>query len=64
MNANVLQRHLDHDVRKGFDVTHDREDFIVGQGFRVIAKQFSTARNRDCFRFLFRTLGYVHGAFP
>jgi hypothetical protein len=64
VNANVLQRQFDHDVRKGFGVTYDREDLVVRQDVRVIPKQFSTPRNRDRFWLLFRTIGYVHGASP
>jgi hypothetical protein len=64
VNANVLQRQVDHDVRDGFGVTCDREDLVVRQRIRIIAKQFSTPRNGDRFRFRFRTIGYVHGASP
>ena len=62
MNANVLQRQVDHDVRKGFRVTCDGEDLVVRQRVRIISKQFSTPRNGDRIRLLFRTIGYVHGA--
>ena len=64
MNANVLQRQVDHDVREGFGVTYDCEDLLVRQRVRIISKQFSTPRNGDRFRPLFRTIGYVHGASP
>ena len=64
MNANVLYRQIDHDVRQGFRVTCDDEDLLVRQRIRSIAKQFSTPRNGDRFRLLFRTIGYVHGASP
>jgi hypothetical protein len=64
VNANVLQRQVDNDVRKGFGVTCDREDLVVRQRFRIISKQFSTPRNGDRFRLLFLTIGYVHGASP
>jgi hypothetical protein len=64
LNVNVLQRQVDHDVRDGFRVTCDRDDLIVRQRIRIISKQFSTPRNGDRFRLLFRTIGYVHGASP
>jgi hypothetical protein len=32
VNANVLQRQLDHDVREGFRVTCDGDNLVVRQG--------------------------------
>ena len=62
MDANALQGEFDHDVRQRFGMTRDGENFFVGYSVRVIAKQFPAPRRGDRFCFLFRTIGYVHGA--
>ena len=62
MNANVLQRDDDQNVRQRFGVTRDGDNFFVRHRLRVIAEQFPTARDRDPFGLLVRTIRYVHGA--
>ena len=62
MDADVLQGKFDHNMGQRFGVTRDGENFFIRQGVRVIAKQFPAPGNWDRFRFLFRTIEYVHGA--
>jgi hypothetical protein len=62
VDANVLQRDSDQNVRQRFGVTRNGENFLVRHRVRVIAEQFPAPRNGDGFRLLFRTIGYVHGA--
>jgi hypothetical protein len=62
VDATVLQRHDDENVRQYFGVTRDGDNFFVRPHLRVIAEQFPAARDRDRFRFLVRTIRYVHGA--
>ena len=62
MDANVLQRDDDQNVRQRFGVTRHGDNFFVRDYLRVIAEQFPTARDRDRFRLLVRTIQYVHGA--
>jgi hypothetical protein len=64
MDANVLQHDEDQNVRERFGVTRDGDNLVVRHRLRIIAKQFPTARDRDRFRLLVRTIGYVHGAPP
>ena len=56
MDANVLQGKFDHNMRERFGMTRDDENFFIRHRVRVIAKQFPAPRNRDRFRFLFRTI--------
>ena len=62
MDASVLQRDDDQNVRQRFSVTRDADNFFVRHHLRVIAEEFPAARDRDRFRFLVRTIRYVHGA--
>ena len=62
MDANVLQRDDDQNVRQRFGVTRDGDNLFVRHRLRVIAEQFPTARERDRFRLLVCTIRYVHGA--
>ncbi|HLG55942.1 MAG TPA: hypothetical protein VI485_11470 [Vicinamibacterales bacterium] len=64
MDANVLQGKFDHNMRERFGMTRDGEDLFVRHHVRLIAEQFSTARDRDRFRLLFRTTDNVHSAPP
>lgn len=43
-------------------MTRDGENLFVRHHVRVIAEQFPTARDRDRFRLLFRTIDNVHSA--
>ena len=61
MDANVLQGEFDHNMRQRFRVTCDGENLFVRHRARVIAERFPTARDRDRFRLLVRTIRYVHG---
>jgi hypothetical protein len=47
MDANVLQRKIDHKVRQRFGMTRDDENLFVRQRVRLIAEQFPTPLNRD-----------------
>jgi hypothetical protein len=62
VDANVLQGKFDHNVSQRFGVSRDGENFFIRHRVRFIAKQFPALRNKDRFRFLFRTIEYVHGA--
>jgi hypothetical protein len=64
VDANVLQRDDDQNVRQRFGVTRDGENFFVRHDLRVIAEQVPTVRDRDRFRLLVRTIRYVDGAPP
>jgi hypothetical protein len=64
VDADVLQRDGDQNVRQRFGVTRDGEDLFVRHHVRVIAEQFPTARDRDRFRLFFRTIDNVHSASP
>ena len=62
MDANVLQREFDHNMRQRFRVTCDGDNFFVRHRLRVIAEQFPAARDRDGFGLLVRTIDSIHSA--
>ena len=49
----LLLVHLDHDASHRLCVPADDLDLLVGHRFRVLAEQFTTARDRDRLRLLF-----------
>jgi hypothetical protein len=57
MDAHVLQCEFDQYVRQRFRMMGDNENLFIAQRVCVVAKQLSTPRNGDRFRFRFRTIG-------
>jgi hypothetical protein len=62
MDANVLQRDDDQNVRQRLGVTRDGDNFFVRHHLCVIAEQFPTACDRDRFRLLVRMIESIHCA--
>src|SRR5262245_36955111 len=61
-NSALLPIHLDHDASHRLCVPADVLDVLIGHRFRVLTEQFTTTRDRNRIRFLFRTMEYIHSA--
>jgi hypothetical protein len=59
---NVLECELNQHVCQRLRMTRDEENLFVRQRVRVIAEQFSAARDGDRFQLLFRPVEYVYSA--
>ena len=56
----MVLKHLDHDPRHRLRVSANQRDLLVGHRFRLLAKQFPTARDRDRLLPVIRTLDELH----
>ena len=61
-NSALLPIHLDHDASHRLRVPADVLDVLIGHRFRVLTEQFTTTRDRNRIRFLFRTMEYIPSA--
>src|SRR5262245_23453987 len=60
-NAALLRVHLDHDVSHRLCVSADVLDVPISHRFRVLAKQFPTAGDRNRLRPWFHMFDVLHG---